>query len=281
MSDNLAAALGYVDRGWRVLPLHAIINGSCTCRRKANCKHAGKHPRTLHGLKDASGDQAALEAWWRRWPTANVGIATGMASGFDVLDIDPRHHGNETLAELERRYGPLPTTVMAHTGGGGEHLLFAHTDGIGSSTTKLGPGLDTRGDGGLVVAPPSLHVSGRRYAWDADRHPDAVALAALPDWLVDLLAPPTKQNGDAPRTEPAEWAALFADGAEDGARNVTATRLVGYLLNRRIDPVVALEIMRLWAARCRPPLEDDELCCIIASICRREEQKGKGDQFRV
>jgi hypothetical protein len=279
VSDRLAAAIGYVDRGWRVLPLHGIANGRCTCSR-ANCRHPGKHPRTEHGTKDASGDQATLEAWWRQWPETNIGIATGAVSGLDVIDIDPRHRGDKTLAELVGQHGPLPVTLTVLTGGGGKHFYFVHVPGIKTTAGKLGPGIDVRGTDGSIVAPPSLHVSGQRYAWDVDHHPDAIAPAALPAWLVDLLVPP-KRNGDTPRTDPAEWAALFADGADDGSRNVTATRLVGYLLNRRIDPVVALEIMRLWAARCRPPLEDDELCCIIASICRREEEKRKKDNFRV
>ena len=274
-NEIYAAAIGYTERGWRVLPVHSIVNGRCTCG-KPRCKNPGKHPRTEHGARDASTDRAVLKEWFgQRWPEANVGIATGAASGLDVLDIDPRHRGDATLAELERRYEPLPATVTARTGGGGEHRLFMHADGIGNTAQKLGPGLDTRGDGGLIVAPPSLHLSGRRYVWDANHHPEKITPATLPEWLVTLLVPPA--NGGKTRTEPVEWAALIASGANHGARNVTATRLVGYLLAHRIDPHVTLEIMRLWAARCRPPLEDDELRRIIASICRREEQKEKFD----
>jgi putative DNA primase/helicase len=246
----------------------------------ANCGSAGKHPRTAHGLKDATDNPATLEEWWRRWPLANVGIATGAASGIDALDIDLRHQGDETLAAFERANGTLPATVMSHTGGGGLHLLFTHTEGIGNSAGKLGRGVDVRGDGGYIVAPPSLHRSGRPYAWDVDHHPDDIAPAALPAWLIAQLVPP-KEAGSGTATDPMEWAELIANTAEQGFRNTTATRLVGYLLAHRIDPYVALEIMRLWAARCHPPLGDEELCRIIASICRREELKRKEDQFHV
>src|SRR5207244_5146537 len=121
----LEAALGYAACGWRVFPLHAPRVGGCTCRRR-DCDRPAKHPRTEHGLHDATVDSAVVRRWWAQWPEANVGVVTGTASGFWVLDVDVHHGGDDSLADLEHRHDALPETVHALTGGGGRHLLFAH-----------------------------------------------------------------------------------------------------------------------------------------------------------
>ena len=91
----------------------------------------------------------------RRWPTANVGIATGARSGLVVLDVDPRHGGDEQLAAFEAEHGKLPETAAVVTGGGGAHYYFNHPGGDIRSR-KLSPGLELKADGTFVVAPPSL-----------------------------------------------------------------------------------------------------------------------------
>jgi hypothetical protein len=90
------AAADYAERGWLVMPLHSIQGESCTCG-KPDCHSPGKHPRTAHGLKDASTDQQQVAAWWREWPDANVGIVTGTESGIVVIDID----GQRGIASLD------------------------------------------------------------------------------------------------------------------------------------------------------------------------------------
>src|SRR5262249_6866135 len=106
-----------------------------------------------------------IREWWQRHPNANVGIATGAASGLVVLDVDPDHGGGES-AELYMPGEALPSTLIARTGGGGLHMYFKHPGGrIRNSASELGPGLDVRGDGGYVVAPPSVHFSGKPYGW--------------------------------------------------------------------------------------------------------------------
>jgi hypothetical protein len=180
---TLDAALSYADRNWPVLPLHHVLTGGgCSCGR-VDCPSVGKHPRLWHGVHEASTDPAQVQEWWRRWPRANVGIATGDVAGFDVLDIDPRNGGDETLRELVAEYGDLPETVEQLTGGGGRHLLFEHVDGLGA---KVGAGLDVRSSGSLIVAPPSGHASGRRYAWEATAEPDSAPIAPWPAWLLTL-----------------------------------------------------------------------------------------------
>lgn len=185
VSDLLREALVYAARGWRVLPVHvAVRTGAglvCSCSKGAKCppKHAGKHPRTMHGTKDATTDPATIRAWWALWPGANVGIATGAASGLVVLDIDPRNGGDDTFAELLETLGRLPPTVEALTGGGGRHLLFRHPGGRIVGTP--GAGVDVKADGGFIVAAPSVHPSGRDYAWEMSSDPADVPVASLPD----------------------------------------------------------------------------------------------------
>src|ERR1700753_3377587 len=99
----LHAALHYATQGWAVVPLHTPTGRGCSCRR-AECGSPGKHPRTRHGVYDATRDLDAVERFWRRWPDANVGIATGRIV---VLDIDGPA-GLSGLTELERDHQPLP-----------------------------------------------------------------------------------------------------------------------------------------------------------------------------
>jgi hypothetical protein len=180
----LKHALDYAARGWPVVPLHTPIDG-CSCG--TTCGSPGKHPRTAHGLKDASADPATIRQWWTRWPAANVGLLTG-ACGI-VVDVDARHGGDKSLVELEAEYGPLPNTAKSQTGNGW-HLLFAHPGGRIGNRSNVRPGIDVRGNGGYVVAPPSLHASGNRYRWIVP--PDN--LAPLPDWLLALINPPKSES---------------------------------------------------------------------------------------
>lgn len=165
-SIMLSAALEYAARGWPVVPVHNIEGGNCSCSKETDCDAAGKHARTKNGILDASCDVAIIRGWYKRWPDSGVGILTGKVAGIFVLDIDVGKGGEESLAELEAEIGPLPATASVRTGGGGRHLYFDYPEGgMRDSVSKVGPGIDIRGDGGFVVAPPSLHASGNRYEW--------------------------------------------------------------------------------------------------------------------
>jgi hypothetical protein len=173
------AAVAYASRGWSVLPCHEPTRrGGCSCGR-ADCTSPAKHPRTRRGLHDATTDPHTVAAWWRRWPTANVALRTGAASGLVVVDVDPAHGGDAALERLIAQHGSLPQTLTVLTGSGGRHFYFAHPGRtVGNSAGTLGAGLDIRGDGGYVVAPPSRHITGGVYQWA-----DSGCLAALPSWL--------------------------------------------------------------------------------------------------
>jgi hypothetical protein len=234
------AALALAHKGILVLP----------------CVPCGKTPATAHGLKDATTDQATIARWWVENPGYNIGAATGHTSGFFAIDIDGSD-GEAVLRSLERDNGTLPQTVEVITGGGGRHLYFSMpSTAIANSAGKVGPHIDGRANGGYVLAPPSIHPSGRRYHWSVDT---ANRIAAAPDWLLAKIAP-SDGAGSNEATPPSEWRQLATDGVAEGKRNDSIARLTGHLLRRYVDPWVALELVRTWnATRCRPPLADKEV----------------------
>lgn len=187
-----AAGAYAAERGWAVFPLHARQGDGCSCGKPA-CDSPAKHPRTQHGLNDASTDPNRIAAWWANSPNANVGLATGR--GLVVIDVDGED-GRSSLAVLEGEQEPLPTTLTARTGKG-EHRYYRAPESAqvrNSASTKLGRGLDVRGEGGYVVAPPSEHHTGRRYEWRDPEQP----MAELPAWLLERLVPAPIERAAAP-----------------------------------------------------------------------------------
>jgi putative DNA primase/helicase len=188
-----------------VFPLYEVMpDGTCACGGSL-CKsprNAGKHPRTTHGVKDATTSPEIIRQWWAAWPKANIGVATGSVSGIIVLDVDPDKGGDDSLRTLPEP----PVTPRSLTGGGGQHILFRYDPAtpLRNTSGALGPGLDTRSDGGYIVAPPSNHISGRVYAWDCDLHPDDTPLAPVPQWLIDRLAQPVGPTTAAATPPPPE-----------------------------------------------------------------------------
>lgn len=264
-AELLDAALSSARRGWRVVPLFALTpDGACECGQGAACESRGKHPRLTRWPRLATTDEPTLRAWWGQWPTANVGIATGAGSGLLVLDVDPRHGGDESLARLEAQHSPLPRTVRACTGGGGAHVFFKHPGGhIGNQqgAAALAPGLDVRGDGGQVVGAPSLHASGRQYAWEVDHHPDETPLAPAPAWLLALLAQGGHGNGRGGPTP------AITETIPVGARNGTLASLAGSMRRRGMtEAEIASALLAVNARRCVPPLDEPEVRAIAGSV---------------
>lgn len=171
--DAALAALAYARQGWRVFPCNV-----------------NKSPKTKNGFKDATSDEQTIQQWWRKTPASSIGIATGLASGLLVLDVD-FPDGPDSLAKLEEEYGPLPATLEQRTGSGGRHLFFKKPIGITikNSAGKIGPNLDIRCEGGYVIVPPSRGWNsktgcgtGTHYEWVND-----LPIAEAPGWLIDML----------------------------------------------------------------------------------------------
>jgi KaiC/GvpD/RAD55 family RecA-like ATPase len=260
LNPALEAALVYASRAWPVAPAHSISpRGGCTCGR-SDCGSPGKHPLTEHGLNDATTDEKQIREWWDRWPWANVIIRTGMVGDrcLVALDIDPRHDGDENLQMLEARHGALPTTPRQITGSQGQHFLFWSKVPVRNTAGKIARGIDTRGEGGYVVAAPSKHESGREYTWDVGAHPDDVGLAEAPQWLVTLV-------GKAPVQPAAHTASAFIDGG----RNNALTSLAGSMRDRGMERM-AIEAALLVEndLKCRPPLDPAEVKRIARSVSR-------------
>jgi hypothetical protein len=245
-----SAALEYLRRRWSVIPIHP----------------ADKRPRVRwQEYQYRPANETTLKDWFQRWPDANVAVVTGLVSGVIVLDIDVAHGGDSSLAELERRHGTLPASIEAITGGGGRHVYFAHPGGVVHNRVALAPGVDLRGDGGYVVAPPSLHASGRRYAWRAGHEPDRSTLATMPTWLLQM----TTAEGTHTGHPLAYWRRLVREGVPAGERNNRIASLAGHLLWHGVDPDVTLELLMCWnALRCRPPLPEEEVVRTVESITR-------------
>lgn len=176
----LDAALEYASKGFAVLPLHfpIIKNGIayCSCQQGSDCESIGKHPSTDHGVYDATCDVDQIKSWWLETPKANIGIATGIDSGFISVDCD-------SLCVIDRADTlGLPLSPRVETGNG-QHIWLAHPGFNVPNKIKI-DGFDFRGDGGLVVAPPSLHANGKRYRWLVSLE---TPLSACPEWLLELF----------------------------------------------------------------------------------------------
>jgi hypothetical protein len=172
------AALIYAQAfGWDVFPLVPGDKLPLISR-----DHGGR------GFLDATTDPDQIERWWTYCPDANVAIATGAASGFCAIDRDPRNGGNESWDRLIEEHGRFPDTVEAQTGGGGWHTFVAGD----LPCCKLADGIDFKGNGGYIVAAPSIHPSGRQYLWEHSSRPDEVSIAPAPQWVIDLVGSPHK-----------------------------------------------------------------------------------------
>jgi len=268
VNSLLEKALDYADLDWAVLPLHSIVDGKCSCG-DPNCGSPGKHPRTPHGVKDATTDPKTIIEWWTKWPDANIGIATGSKSGFFVLDVDGEE-GQRSLNELQAKYETLPETLETATGGGGRHLLFMQPPGLTiKNKVRIAPGLDIRGDGGYIVAPPSNHISGKRYEWV--NYAD-VMLAEAPAWLLDLITNNTMQDTRHQNpTNELNLAAKVLDGVPEGERNNTLFRYACRLRAQGLTYEEAKVLVLEAARRCDPPLPEKEALQIVKSAWNYRE----------
>lgn len=173
---GLKNALKYAERGWHVFPMHFTMQGGTVVKKPLT-----KWAKGDSGQR-ATTDPAVIRRWWKRWPDAGVGIACG-PSELLVIDVDG-DDGAASLVSLEGRLGRLPETATVNTSRG-RHLYFKTAESLPNSAGTLGPGLDTRGVGGYVVAPPSFNpYTDKTYRW-ADKNAE---LAPLPDPWVSALA---------------------------------------------------------------------------------------------
>ena len=279
----LEEALSYAAHGWAVFPCHwpVVKDGLtlCSCglppgKGKGFCSSLGKHPRTAHSFYDATRDERSINEWWGRAPYANIGLATGEINNILVLDVDPPHGGDTSLLQLEAAHGPLPNTLRANTGSGGQHIIFQHVEGLSNCVGAIGGGLDIRTQGGYIVVAPSLHASGRRYEWAND-----TPICSAPSWLIEEIkktggAAPTPEEGT--RIQYDYWSRI-ANGVKEGERHVMILKLAGLLVGaRRLPAILSLSLLRAYNKEyCRPPLPDNEVDARFSRVVKRQVAREK------
>lgn len=260
-TPNYKEALTYARRGQPVLPVHSVNpDGTCTCgsAHDDRPRDIGKHPVAScvrNGLTDATTDPDKICEWWRRRSWMNVAIRTG--NGLVVIDVDGTE-GADSLAELEHELGPLPQTYRVVTGReNGAHLYYTTTVHI-RSRDGIRPHLDIKADRAYVIAPPSLHKSGRRYTVADPREP-----VPLPARWQEHLADRHKKSA-ASDVRSLDGTDLEKIG--EGRRHSILTSIAG---SYRRSGMSAFEIQvaldTINQARCVPPLPDDEVEAIATS----------------
>lgn len=208
----LSAALAYASLGWHILPAWWIVEvdgkRSCACGKSDCIKSAGKHPIgkvAPWGQNSATVDAEKIKLWWEQYPNANI-AAYLEPSKLAAIDIDPRNGGLDTIDQIEAKHGKLDSDLLQFTGGGGEHRVFQLPAGNVSMPGKLGPGVDVKLNG-YIMLEPSSHLSGGMYSWEASSDPrDGIVASPMPDWLRDLafqrLASPPVAGPSEERTLP-------------------------------------------------------------------------------
>lgn len=239
-------ALEYGKRGMYVFPL------------KVNAKT----PLTRHGFKDASIDQEQIRTWWKEYPNANIGIATGQ-SNLTVLDIDVKGNvnGEASLVKLLNGHNTLPATLEVSTPTGGRHLYFKTPKdmNIVSSISVIGDGLDVKSEGGYVVAAGSF-INGEAYRITKDEE-----IATAPIWFTDALAKPKQAVGN--------LSIIHNSTIAEGRRNESLASLAGAMRRQGCDVDVIISALRARNEKdCNPPLPEGEIQTIARSVSRYEPE---------
>jgi hypothetical protein len=257
MTIYLDAALVLASRGFHIFP----------------CRPRSKQPLINDNLNRATTDPNIIRGWWAKG-SYNIAIATGAKSDLWVLDVDDEI-GKQTLRALQTTHGKLPETATVITGKG-RHLYFRWPVDVEIRNSQHRadlPNLDVRGDGGYVIAPPSFHPSGAIYRW-ADVNADFVP---APAWLVGIVtkagvcAGANAPGAHTQATPPDAWCSFLGEHVAGSRRGGAVARLSGMLLRKYLDPMVVLDLARLFnGSRCDPPLPDDELISIVGNVCERE-----------
>ena len=215
-----------------------------------------KKPLTRRGFHDATTNLEEIEQWWDRHPDALIGMPTGDISGIVVLDVDIKNEvdGTKALQKLEKKHGTLPETPISQTQSGGLHYHFMHPGiPIKNSASKLGDGLDIRGDGGYIIVPPS---KGYMYVNEIQE------LAEMPDWLLEATKKETKK--DKPSSLPK------TNQVTVGNRNSHLASLAGSLRHRGVEQNVILATLLAENDTFPQPLDQSEVEQIASSISRYE-----------
>ena len=246
----LEIALSYARRGWKVFPVKP-----------------DKTPYVSGWPGVATSDPDKVKELFTRFHNVNIGIVTGKASGFWVLDIDVKRDagGDDTLHELERIHGKLPETATSVTWSKGQHLFFLYDRPISNTQGTL-KGIDVRGDGGYIVAPGSFYKGKDgegHYVWEVEHHIDDMPISKAPDWIYQVLKTP----------KPKKVTEVVHEGGRDEAlfKQIADFRRFGF------DYEQTLSAARTYnETKINPPLDDKTVVYKVD----REYQSFKGSSER-
>lgn len=261
--DLIEHVVHYSSKGLSVIPTYSILeDGSCDCGNKA-CGAKGKHPRlNWRSQTKERMTEDELRLWWKKHPNSNIGIITGDISQVTVIDVDGEK-GLKSLKAMGLTLENMPPTPTVRTGGGGYHLYYRYDKGSIKTRVNVLEKVDIRADGGLVIAPPSLHKSGNRYSWLKGKSLDDIPIA---DFNFSLLVKP---DGVVIKKSPS-WYNEALKGVGEGERNETATRLAGRCANMGMSKDEIVLYLSAWNQRNTPPMESKELESTIESIYSKE-----------
>ena len=269
----LESALLYLRMGLSIIPAHTVLHdGSCSCGRPG-CSAAGKHPRIAwQEYTKRKATEAEVREWWTKWPDSNIACCTGKVSDLTVLDIDG-DAGYQALEMAGIPYETMPVTPVVRTGKG-RHVYCAYFPDVKSVVGVL-PQVDVRNDGGIVILPPSVHVSGRKYEWEDGLELGEVALAVMPFWdrLLQVSGKQKDNKGIDLRSGAAHWADSMLEGIAEGGRNMKMAQLAGRYYSRGLSPREVEFILRAVNAKNNPPLPEDELMTIAGSIYNSDQKE--------
>lgn len=213
--------------------------------------------------------ETELRRWWGMNPDFNIGIVTGKISNLAVVDVDPKRGGQVDPFVFEH-----PTDVVVQTGGNGYHLYYRYPEDIDNVPNLVGfqPGLDIRGDGGIIIAPPSVHTTGSRYAW--------IRQGGLGQFPAEVVSKREREINEKGWVE-----SLLAFGSESGERNASLAKMAGYLCSLGMGMQAAIGICQLWNTKNRPPMIPNEVDSTVRSVYRtdsrnRERASGEASKAR-
>ena len=228
-------------------------------------KPEGKTPLTQNGFLDAMCDYQSVRKWQNKFGNlTRWGGVTGKISSITVIDIDKKNGGLETVEKLRKNHWPVCPRV--NTPNGGYHYYYASPATEIISSTGIFPGVDVRSERAYVVLP----TNGSGYVFEDGFSLKDIDPPPIPDWLYQKLIKKHEQ----PSKTVSHWQSFVSKTYKEGERNSTLTSLVGYLLAKRLDPLVALKLtLSFNKTNLIPSLTEDEVISIVNSICAKELRK--------
>jgi len=272
---NKQIALQYLNKGISVIPLNspAMLWGNLSQKEiidkcKVPCITSWKEFQNRHPTEEE------VNTWWDQFPEANIAIITGRISNLVVFDVD-----KQDATEYAQEEGGFPITVKAISGKG-YHIYVQYPDFEVRNSANTDLGLDIRADGGYIVAPPSLHGSGRQYEWDEGYSIYEIDPAPPEQWMEYYLKEQANKPTAKTPLKPSEvvntvskpatnnpYADIARNGAQQGQRNHTTAKYIGHLLGKGNDETVVWEMIQLWnSAKNTPQLDYAELKKTFESI---------------